>query len=100
MIPHLILQEGPSSEETAIAIVAIIAGSLIVTVIAAIVAWQMLGSWRTRTVVGREKAYEDLAREMSETQRRTAAGVQQVLDELSDLRTRTAEIERMLREVG
>jgi hypothetical protein len=103
MIPFTILQTSDnamSSEETAIAIVAIIAGSIMVTLIAGIVSWQLLGAWRTRLAVGREKAYQELAHEMAEANRRASAGIQQVLDELSDLRTRTAEIERMLREVG
>jgi hypothetical protein len=89
-----------SGEETAVAITAIVAGCLLATVVISIIAWQLLGAWRTRIAVGREKAYQELAHEMAESQRRVAAGTQQILDELTDLRARTSEIERMLREVG
>jgi hypothetical protein len=101
MIPFLILQSDElTGEETAIAITAIVAGSLLAAIVVSILVWQLAGAWRTRMAVGREKAYQELATEMADTQRRTAAGTQQILDELSDLRARTAEIERMLREVG
>jgi hypothetical protein len=100
----LILQaadnDGLSNNETAIAIVGTIAIFTAVIIVSSIVAWQLLGAWRTRMAVGREKAYQELADEMAKSQRRTETGVQRVLDELVDIRNRTAEIERMLREVG
>ena len=100
MIPFILPTGSPTSEETAIAITGIIAGSLLATIVISIIVWQLAGAWRTRMAVGREKAFQELAHEMAESQRRTAAGTQQILDELADLRSRTAEIERMLREVG
>jgi hypothetical protein len=101
-IPFLLLQsdDALTGEETAIAITAIAAGSIMITVIAAIATWQLIGAWRTRMAVGREKAYQELSDEMAKSQRRTDVNVQRLLDEMVELRNRTAEIERMLKEVG
>jgi len=101
-IPFLLLQsdDALTGEETAIAITAIAAGSLMITIIAGIATWQLIGAWRTRMAVGREKAYQELSDEMAKSQRRTDVNVQRLLDEMVELRNRTAEIERMLKEVG
>jgi len=101
-IPFLLLQsdDALTGEETAIAITAIAAGSLMITIIAGIATWQLIGAWRTRMAVGREKAYQELSDEMAKSQRRTDLNVQRLLDEMVELRNRTAEIERMLKEVG
>jgi len=101
-IPFLLLQsdDALTGEETAIAITAIAAGSLMITIIAGIATWQLIGAWRTRMAVGREKAYQELSDEMAKSQRRTDLNVQRLLDEMVELRNRTAEIERMLQEVG
>ena len=57
LLNPLILQSGEelSSEETAVAIVAIIAFSFLITVVASIATWQLIGAWRTRMAVGREQ---------------------------------------------
>jgi hypothetical protein len=89
-----------SGEEAAIAIIAVIGGCIVFALVAGIVAWQLLGAWRTRMAVGREKAYQELSDEMAKSQRRTDLNVQRLLDEMVELRNRTAEIERMLKEVG
>jgi hypothetical protein len=101
-IPFLLLQsdEALTGEETAIAITAIAAGSIMITIIAGIAAWQLIGAWRTRMSVGRERAYQELSEEMAKSQRRTETATQRLLDEMVELRNRTAEIERMLKEVG
>jgi hypothetical protein len=91
---------GLSDNETAIAIVGTVGAFVVVLVVASIVAWQFLGAWRTRMAVGREKAYQELAEEMAKSQRRNETNMQRALDELVEIRNRTAEVERMLKEVG
>lgn len=95
-----LLAESISSNEVPVAIAFMAAAGLVVTVVGGILVWQLLGAWRTRMAVGRERAYQELADEMAKSQRRTESNVQRVLDELVDLRNRTAEIERVLKEVG
>lgn len=102
-VPFLLLQaadDGVTTEEAWIAITAIIAGCTLVTVVAGIAAWQLIGAWRTRMAVGRERAYQELSDEMAKSQRRTETATQRLLDEMVELRNRTAEIERILKEVG
>lgn len=89
-----------SDNEAEIAMTAIFMGSVLLTVVASILVWQLIGAWRTRMAVGREKAYQELTDEMAKSQRRTDIGIQRLLDEMVELRNRTAEIERMLKEVG
>jgi hypothetical protein len=50
--------------------------------------------------VKRENAYKKLAEESAEAQNRTAAGLEKTAAELADLRQRTAELERLLKDVG
>lgn len=95
-----LLAESISSNEVPVAIAFMAAAGLVVSVVLGIVLWQLLGAWRTRLVLAREHAYQELADEMAKSQRRTESNVQRVLDELVDLRNRTAEIERVLKEVG
>ncbi len=97
---QLLLSESLTSEEVPVAITFLAAVGVLVTVVAGILLWQLLGAWRTRMVVGREHAYQELVDEMAKSQRRTDINLQRVLDELVDLRNRTAEIERVLKEVG
>jgi len=89
-----------SENEAEVAMTAIFMGSVLITIVASVVVWQLVGAWRTRMAVGREHAYQELVDEMAKSQRRTDTGVQRLLDEMVDLRNRTAEIERMLKEVG
>jgi hypothetical protein len=75
-----------------------IAGIAFVTVVVSVLVW--LSTGRTGLSAKRENAYRKLAEESTEAQERTAATLEQAVAELSDLRTRTAELERMLKEVG
>jgi type VI protein secretion system component VasK len=75
--------------EAAIAMV----GILFVTTVITVAIWQVFGTWRARMSVAREEAYRKLATEATELQRRVA-------DELAELRARTQELERLLKEVG
>ena len=95
-----LLAESLTSEEVPVAITFLAAVGVLVTVVAGILLWQLLGAWRTRMVLAREHAYQELADEMAKSQRRTDINLQRVLDELVELRNRTAEIERVLKEVG
>lgn len=99
----VLLQSGNenfSDNEAEVAMTAIFMGAVLVTIVASVLVWQLVGAWRTRMAVGREHAYQQLVDEMAKSQRRTDTNLQRVLDELVDLRNRTAEIERVLKEVG
>lgn len=74
-------------------------GILMVTVIATVAVWQGLGTWRARMQIAREQAYQKLAEEMASSQKTAAAELQRMANDLADLRARTEEVERMLKEV-
>jgi hypothetical protein len=86
--------------EAWIAIVAVGGGMALVAIITSVLIWQIGGTWRARMSVARETAYRELASESASAQARTADELTRVASELADLRTRTAEMERMLKEVG
>jgi Tfp pilus assembly protein PilN len=92
--------DGLSEREAEVAMTAIFMGAVLITIVGSVLVWQLVGAWRTRMAVGREHAYQELVDEMAKSQRRTDTNLQRVLDEMVDLRNRTAEIERMLKEVG
>lgn len=75
-------------------------GIVLVTTVLTVVIWQLFGTWRARMSVAREAAYRQLADEATAVQRRMADGLERAAAELSELRVRTAELERMLKEVG
>jgi hypothetical protein len=66
----------------------------------AIVVWQIFATWRARMSVAREEAYRKLAEDATEAQRRTSDWIEKATVELAELRQRTAELERILKEVG
>ena len=65
-----------------------------------LIVWQVFATWRVRMSVAREEAYRKLAEDVQAAQGRTAEAVAGVLKELTEIRQRTAEMERMLKEVG
>jgi Tfp pilus assembly protein PilO len=77
-----------------------IAGIVFVTVVVSILIWQIFSTGRTGLSAKRENAYRKLAEESTEAQQRTAATLERAVADLSDLRDRTAELERMLKDVG
>lgn len=85
--------------EALVAISAVVTGALLITVIASVAIWQGLISWRARMAVAREGAYQKLAEEATSAQQRAADVIERAFRELAELRQRTAEIERMLKEV-
>lgn len=90
------MNDGTSWPDAAIAI----AGILLVLTIAVVVIVQVFATARARMSVQREEAYRTLAEEAADAQRRTADRLEHAAAELTDLRHRTAELERMLKDVG
>jgi hypothetical protein len=68
-------------------------------VIVAVVIIQLGSAWRARTSVAREEAYRKLAEDNLEVQLRTERRLDELAAGLAEVRTRTEELERMLREV-
>lgn len=62
--------------------------------------WQGFSSYRARVSVAREGAYRQLADDAIRAQERTADRLDRAVAELTEIRDRTAELERMLKEVG
>lgn len=76
-------------------------GSLAVFgIVGVVVIWQIFATWRARMSVAREDAYRQLAADAIDAQRRTAQELERATIELAQLRATTAELERMLKEVG
>jgi len=76
-----------------------IAGITFVTVVVSVLIWQIFATGRTGLSAKRENAYRKLAEESTEAQERTASTLERAVAELADIRGRTAELERMLKEV-
>ena len=68
--------------------------------IGSVLIWQGMVTWRARMSVAREAAYRQLADDSVRAQERTADRLERALAELTELRQRTTEMERMLKEVG
>ena len=90
------MTDSTSWPEAAIAIF----GILFVTTVITVVVWQIFGTWRARMSVAREAAYRQLAEETTAAQRRMTESVERVAGKLSELRIRTTEVERLLKEVA
>jgi len=91
----IVAQSGTSWPDAAIAI----AGIALVALIAFVVVSQVFATWRARMAVAREEAYRALAAETAESNARLSEAVERTASEVADVRSRTAEIERILREV-
>jgi HAMP domain-containing protein len=76
-----------------------IAGIALSAVFVFVVVSQVFATWRARVSAAREDAYRKLAEQATEAERRTADGLERTASELGELRARTAELERMLKEV-
>ena len=77
-----------------------IAGILFVLMIALAVILSIASTARARTSIQRETAYRKLADDSVAAQQRTADQLERALAELTELRMRTGEMERVLKEVG
>lgn len=73
--------------------------TVVVFFVGAFLVWQIFVTWRARAAVSREDAYRKLAEDISASQTRSADDLARTRAELTDIRERLAEIERMLREV-
>ena len=62
--------------------------------------WQGFATYRARVSVAREGAYRQLADDAIRAQERTADRLDRAVADLAEIRQRTAELERMLKEVG
>jgi len=64
-----------------------------------VIAWQGFATWRARMSVAREEAYKELAHNSSLAMDRIVARLDEQSTLLSQLQARTAEIERVLKDV-
>jgi hypothetical protein len=81
---------------TAIAIVGIILGFLTMGIVACVWLW----AWRSRGSAAHAEAYQKLAQDVGDSQRRAAFELGQIAEDLADVRLHMVEMERMLKEVG
>lgn len=89
------MNDGTSWPDAAIAI----AGILMIVTITVVVIIQLFATARARMSVQREAAYRQLVEEAALAQSRTADQLGRATTELIELRQRTAEVERVLKEV-
>jgi hypothetical protein len=89
----MILADSWSENTIAIVAVAFLFAGLTIAI------WQLFATLRARMGVAREAAYRELAHEVADSQRRTAEALETTVAELRDLRQRTGELERVLKEV-
>lgn len=95
----MLLQEASSSgTEWPDAVIAA-AGIAMVTAIVVVGIWQIFASWRARVSAAREEAYKDLAARFATTQEQLVAAQGRVATDLSEVKARVENIERILREV-
>lgn len=65
-----------------------------------VLVWQGAITWRARQAVAREGAYRQLADDAIRAQERTADRLERAIADLTEIRQKTAELERLLKEVG
>ena len=73
---------------------------VMITVVIVVVIWQSFVTKRARMSVEREEAYRKLAEHANGAMQKTAEVQQKIAEGVDELRTRVAEIEKMLREVN
>lgn len=73
---------------------------IMIGVVIAVAIWQGMATWRARISIAREEAYRRLAESSEASNSRTADLLASMKNDLADLRTRTAEMERLMKEVG
>lgn len=77
-----------------------VAGIVFVMVVASVVIWQVFGTGRAAITSEGQKGYRALAEEATATQTRTAQALEALTTEVGELRARTQELEKLLKEVG
>jgi uncharacterized protein YoxC len=76
-----------------------VAGIAFVIVVISVALWQILATGRTAISGKREETYRKLAEETADLQRRNTEVLEKAVAELEELRRRTAELERVLKQV-
>lgn len=94
----LLLQSAGRGTEWPDAMIAL-GGIAMVTIIVAVVVWQLLASWRARMSLAREDAYQKLAEESAQMQKTMADDQRRMAEQLDSVNTRLASIERILQQV-
>jgi hypothetical protein len=77
-----------------------IAGIAFITIVASVLIWQIFATGSNGALGEARERLSEACRESGEAQNRTAAGLENAAAELADLRQRTGEVERMLKDVG
>lgn len=95
----MLLQDAPDTGTQWPDAVIAAAGIAMVTAIAVVVVWQFFASWRARVSAAREEAYRDLSARFADTQEQLVADQGRVAADLSEVKARVENIERILREV-
>ena len=72
---------------------------VLVTLVAVVVIWQGLASWRAVKIASREEAYRKLAESAAETMRKLQERQEAMVRDLAELRGGTARIEHLLKQV-
>jgi hypothetical protein len=68
-------------------------------IVICVAVWQVMSTWRARMSIAREDGYRRVAEDSESTNSRTADLLASIRNDLADLRTRTAELERIMKEV-
>jgi hypothetical protein len=76
-----------------------IAGIVLVIAVVVMLIWQGSATIRARANIQREEAYRKLADDSVAAQRRTADQLERAVAELGELRSRTGELERLIKTV-
>lgn len=65
-----------------------------------LIIWQVFATSRARMSIAREEAFRNLTNDLATYQSRLADTLERSASELSEIRQRIGEVERLLREVG
>jgi DNA-binding transcriptional ArsR family regulator len=76
-----------------------IAGIAFVTIVVSVAVWQIFSTGRTAISKRSEETYRKLAEETADLQRRNTDVLERAVAELGEIRRRTTELERVLKEV-
>jgi hypothetical protein len=76
------------------------AGAIGAFALVSVIVWQIFATGRAAIATRREEEYKKLAEDSTEAQGRIADRLGELATELHELRARTGELERMLKEVA
>ena len=72
---------------------------ILVTIVAVVVIWQGLASWRAVKIASREEAYRRLAEELAEATRNIRAQQEAMTRDMAELKDRSLRVETLLKQV-